>query len=74
MYNVSVDELKNANADLVVDKKFFESVKSHLKKNLEAQLGLELAAKIAIKQDKREQPFYLDVQPENIEIIDSFKN
>ena len=68
------DELKNANADLVVDKKFFESVKSHLKKNLEAQLGLELAAKIAIKQDKREQPFYLDVQPENIEIIDSFKN
>ena len=68
------DELKNVNADLVVDKKFFESVKSHLKKNLEAQLGLELAAKIAIKQDKREQPFYLDVQPENIEIIDSFKN
>ena len=68
------DELKNANADLVVDKKFFESVKSHLKKNLETHLGLELAAKIAIKQDKREQPFYLDVQPENIEIIDSFKN
>lgn len=68
------DDLKNTTADLVVDKKFFESVKSHLKKNLETHLGLELAAKIAIKQDKREQPFYLDVQPENIEIIDSFKN
>lgn len=68
------DDLKNSSADLVVDKKFFESVKSNLKKSLELHLGLELAAKIGIKQDKREQPFYLDVQPENIEIIDHFKN
>lgn len=67
------DELKNSTADLVVDKKFFESVKSNLKKSLEIHLGLELAAKFGIKQDKKECPFYLDVHPENIEIIDNFK-
>ena len=57
-----------------VDSKFFEGVRSHLKTSLEINLGLELAAKIAIKQEGRGQPFYLDVHPANIEIIDSFKN
>ncbi|MFC2998149.1 CRISPR-associated ring nuclease Csm6 [Acinetobacter sichuanensis] len=67
------EELKNKNADLVVDKKFFESVKSHLKTALETALGLELAEKIAIKQEGRGQPFYLDLLSENIQIIDNFK-
>lgn len=57
-----------------VDSKFFEGVRSHLKTSLEINLGLELAAKISIKQEGRGQPFYLDVHPSNIEIIDSFKN
>jgi hypothetical protein len=56
-----------------VDKKFFEGVKSHLKTALE-NIRLELAEKIAIKQEGRGKPFYLDIQPENIEIIDNFKN
>lgn len=68
------EELKNTNADLVVDKKFFESVKSKLKESLETQLGLELASKIAIMQEKRGQPFYLNVLPAHIEILDRFKN
>lgn len=53
------EDLKSSSADLVVDKKFFESVKSHLKTSLETKLGLELAAKIAITQDSRGQPFIL---------------
>lgn len=61
-------------SNVSVDKKFFEGVKSHLKTALETFLGLELAEKIAIKQEGRSKPFYLDLQPENIEIIDSFKN
>lgn len=61
-------------SNVSVDKKFFEGVKSHLKTALETFLGLELAEKIAIKQEGRGKPFYLDLQPENIEIIDSFKN
>ena len=58
----------------MVDKKFFESVKSHIKTLLEEKLGLELAARIAIKQDKKGNPFYLDVSPDAIEIVDKFKN
>ena len=61
-------------SNVSVDKKFFEGVKSHLKTALETFLGLELAEKIAIKQEGRGKPFYLDIQPENIEIIDNFKN
>lgn len=57
---------------LDVDSKFFESVKSYLKKALEDRLGLELAAKVLIKQDKRGTPFYLDLPPENIVITDRF--
>jgi hypothetical protein len=37
-------------------------------------LGLELAEKISLTQNKKGQPFYLNVKPENIEIIDRFKN
>lgn len=68
------EDLKNSSAGLMVDKKFFESVKSHLKSSLETKLGLELAAKIAIIQDSRGQPFYISLAPEQIEIVDSFKD
>lgn len=57
-----------------VDSKFFESVKSHLKSSLETNLGLELAAKIAIKQEKKGQPFHLDLPADAIEIIDTFQD
>lgn len=63
------DEVKNVGSDFVVDKKFFESVKSLLKSSFEKHLGLELAAKIAIRQEGKEQPFYLDIDPAAIEII-----
>ncbi len=58
-----------------VDKQFFDNVKSLLKTALENQLGLELAAKIAIvqKDQKRGTPFYLDLPATQIEIVDSFK-
>lgn len=65
------DEVKNVGSDFVVDKKFFESVKSNLKSSLEKQLGLELAAKIAIRQEGKEQPFYLDIDPAAIEITNN---
>lgn len=51
-----------------VDKRFFEVVKSRLKSALEESLGLELANKLQIKQDKRGQPFYLDLEPNMIEL------
>ena len=59
---------------LDVDKQFFESVKSLLNTALLGHLGLELAEKISLTQNKKGQPFYLNVKPENIEIIDRFKN
>ena len=65
------DEVKNVGSDFVVDKKFFEGVKSLLKSSLEKQLGLELASKIAIRQEGKEQPFYLDIDPAAIEIINN---
>lgn len=69
------EAFKNTNEIVLdVDSKFFEGVKSHLKTALETALGLELAEKISIKQDGRGQPFYLNIQPENIEIIDNFKD
>lgn len=69
------EDLKNIeDKELVVDKKFFESVKSHLKTSLEEKLGLELAAKIAIKQEKKGMPFYLDLTPDSIQIVDKFQN
>ena len=42
-----------------VDKRFFETVKSRLKSNLEEKLGLELASKLELTQDKRGEPFFL---------------
>ena len=76
------ENFKNTNEIVLdVDSKFFEGVKSHLKTALETALGLELAEKIAITQErdnkgrlKRGSPFYLNVQSENIEIIDNFEN
>ena len=55
----------------LVDKIFFETVKSRLKSFLEEQLGLELANKIGIKQNngKRGTPFYLDLPADNVTII-----
>ena len=69
------DDVKNIAPDFVVDKKFFESVKSLLKKALIEHLGLELSAKIAIiqKNAKRGSAFYLDIDPDAIEFIDTFE-
>ncbi|MCS4297567.1 MULTISPECIES: CRISPR-associated ring nuclease Csm6 [Acinetobacter] len=75
------EEVKNISEEnkLTVDKKFFESVKSHLKASLEARLGLELAAKLGITQErdhrgtlKKGTPFYLNLPSEAIEIVDTF--
>lgn len=69
------EEFKNTDdIQLDVDKQFFESVKSLLNTALLGHLGLELAEKISLTQAKKGQPFYLNIQPENIEIIDRFKN
>lgn len=69
------EEFKNTeDIQLDVDKQFFESVKSLLNTALLGHLGLELAEKISLTQNKKGQPFYLNIKPENIEIIDRFKN
>lgn len=73
-YSQYYQEFKNSDFDLSVDKKFFESVKSLLKKSFEQALGLELAAKISIIQQSRGEAFYLDVSPDAIEIVDTFKD
>ena len=71
----SLNNIKNTeDIQLDVDKQFFESVKSLLNTALLGHLGLELAEKISLTQNKKGQPFYLNVKPENIEIIDRFKN
>lgn len=57
---------------IMVDKTFFDTVKSLLKKNLEANLGLELAAKVAITQEKKGTPFYLNLAPSSVKIWASF--
>lgn len=59
------EELKPVDAD----KRFFEAVKSRLKSALEEGFGLELANKIKLKQDKRGEPFYLDLPAECVHII-----
>lgn len=64
------EEFKNtADIQLDVDKQFFESVKSLLNTALLGHLGLELAEKVSLTQSKKGQPFYLNIKPENIEII-----
>lgn len=47
----------------------FEIIKSNLKSCIEKQLGIELASKFEIIQDKRNAPFYLNLDPASIEII-----
>lgn len=59
--------------EISVDKKFFESVRSLLKSLLQEHLGLELAAKILIKQNDRGTPFYLPVETDAIYIVNTFK-
>jgi len=72
-YKKYYQDLKDSDLKgLCVDKKFFEGVKSLLKTDLEKSLGLELAAKIAIIQQGKEKPFYLDLHPDAIEIVDKF--
>lgn len=73
-FNQYYADVKQVNEDLRVDKAFFEPVKSRLKESLDTQLGLELSAKIAIVQDKRGMPFYLGIEPNAINIVDSFKD
>jgi len=68
------EEFKNTEEiQIDVDKQFFENVKSLLNTALQTNLGLELSEKITLAQTGRGQPFYLNIQPENIEIIDNFK-
>lgn len=73
-YFIIKDKDDDREVGITVDKKFFESVKSHLKTSLEENLGLELAAKIAIKQEKKGMPFYLDLTPDAIQIVDKFQS
>ena len=67
------DEVKDSESSLEVNKEFFDTTKSRLKKSLEKQLGIELAAKILPKQTGRSMPFYLPIDAEHIQIQDSFK-
>lgn len=55
--------------DIDVGKLYFQEAKSSLKSHLETAFGLELAAKLDIVQNKRGQPFYLDIKPGAIEFI-----
>lgn len=48
----------------------FNKIKSKLKEAMEEQLGIELASRFEIMQDKRQTPFYLNLDPDFIEIID----
>lgn len=59
--------LDDKNVD--VGKGYFDTTKSTLNRHLQEALGLELAAKIAIQADKRNQPFYLNINPEAIELV-----
>lgn len=58
-----LDDLQE-NEKLSFEKRFADNVKSLLKSRLVEKLGLELASKIAIQQDARGKPFYLNL-PEN---------
>lgn len=70
-YKKYYEDLKSE-TDVMVDKNFFNDVKSRLHTALQDKLGLELAAKIAIQQDKKGMPFYLNLLPESISIVDTF--
>ena len=73
-YLTHYDELKGSETSIVVNKEFFESTKSKLKKHLEKKLGVELAARIVPKQNGRSLPFYLPIEREDITIKDNFKD
>lgn len=68
------DELKVGETSIEVNKEFFESTKSKLKKHLEKKLGVELAARIVPKQNGRSMPFYLPIEKEDIVIKNNFKD
>ncbi len=68
------DDLKGSETSIVVNKEFFDSTKSKLKKHLEKKLGVELAARILPKQNGRSMPFYLPIESEYITIKDNFKD
>lgn len=71
-FKVYYDEFKNVSDDFRMDKAIFENLKSKLKAKLEQHLGVELSQKVAIVNEKRGKPFYLNVLAEHIEILDSF--
>jgi CRISPR-associated protein (TIGR02584 family) len=73
-YLTHYDELKDSDTSLEVNKEFFDTTKSKLKRQLEKQLGIELAAKIMPKQNGRGMPFYLPVDADQIIIRNSFKD
>lgn len=54
--------------DLDFDKGFFEHIKSRLKTKFEEELGLELAAKVAVVQDGRSKPYNLNLPPSAVHI------
>lgn len=58
---VKDDDYEFEVGDLTVDKKFFHTVKSRLKSELERALGLELAARLAIEQPGKLSPFCLNL-------------
>lgn len=74
LYLVQYDELKDSDSSIEVTKEFFESTKSKLKKHLEKQLGIELAARIMPKQNGRSTPFYLPIDKDQIVITNNFKD
>ncbi len=64
--NLELDDLDEQELD--VDKDFFQQVKSLLNTNLKKELGLELAARVAIVQEGKGKPFYIDLPVEAITI------
>lgn len=60
------DELYIEEKTIDVDKKYFDPTKSNLHKHLRKKLGLELAERLLLKQDKRAEKFYLDLDADAI--------
>ena len=63
------DHKNEEDLDISVDKKFFQATTSRLRTSFKEALGIELAAKIDIKQTSKGQPFYLDIPSDAIKII-----
>ena len=65
------DHKNEADLDISVDKKFFQSAKSRLQTALKEALGIELAAKLDITSDAgKGSPFQLRIAPDAITIND----